>query len=481
MMRKFLFFTLFIVVHFTVAARSITTLKGKALHYAGERLIVYKIEDYLSDVTTKIAATTIRPDSTFEVSFYNDVTRKIKIAIGKDYLNIYIQPGGTYDLYIDGKNPYPSEDAPGVNLQYMFLDLDTTDINYKTLVFDNAKLDFLEQYYNYQGTHSITFVKKLDSFKTVIQKKYEADSCKFFKVFVKYSFAALDDLKFVGNRNDYEKYDFYIRPSTVWYNNDRYMEYILHFFDKHIAELSQAASMKFYQGIVKSSPTAVMESLNDDYTLRNLRLREVVMIDMLSQAFYDNSYPKTNILTILDSLSTHALFSANRLIAKNIKFRLLNLAPGSVMPDFMLKVDGKTKMATDYKGKHVYIQFIDKNDLSLSDLKLLHELHKKYGEHIQFLTILTVDKGSPLLQNPQKFKQKHRIDWDFAVVDQSDQILKQLNVVNYPYYILMDASTHVVAAPALSPRPNGEYHTIEKDLFEITRYYKAMNEPKKRW
>lgn len=480
MIRKILFTLVLFYFPLSLFAHSITTIEGKALHYAGEKLTVYKIEDYLSDVTKKIATTEIEPsDSSFKLSFYNDETRQLKIKIGKDYLTIYTQPGATYNLYIDGKNPYPSDDAPGVDLQYMFLDLDTTDINYKTLHFDNEKMDFLDKYYNYRGTHTVEFAKKLDSFKLSVHTFYEKDTSDFFKVFVKYSFASLDDLTFLGNRGSYEKYDFYIRPSTVWYANDRYMDYILHFFDKHADNLPDSTSDKFYQGILHSSPTLIMRSLDDDYTLQNLRLREVIMIKMLSQVYYDNDFPKTNILSVLDSVSQHALFSADEIIAKNIKFRLLHLAEGAIMPDFGVRINGKMKYASDYKGHHVYIQFIDKNDLSMSDAKLLPRLYNKYGQYVHFLTILVVD-GDTSKVNTARFKEQHQITWDFAKVKKGSALLKKLNVVTYPYYILMDATAHVVAAPALTPRPNGEYHTIEESLYEISRAYKSMQDHENR-
>lgn len=479
-MRKYFLISLFTVLPLILFSSTITTLKGKAIHYVGKRITIYTIDDYLSNVTTPIASSIVASDSSFSLSFPNTLTQQIKIEVGKDFLYIYVEPGENYNLYIDGKNPYPSPDAPGVNLRYLFLDLDSSDINYKTLIFDNQKMAFLDQFYNYHGTHSIQFVQKLDSFKTVTHTKYASDTSAFFKVFVKYSFASLDDLQFVGNRNNYEKYDFYIRPSTVWYRNNRYMSYIKKYFDRHLHELSNDESIKFTNGLLKSSPTLLMRALNDDYTLRNLRLRELILIDMLSEAFNEPGYPKNNIITVLDSIAHHALFSANEVIAKNIKYRLVHLAPGAMMPDVSFNINGTKKSITTYKGNHVYIQFIDQNNLSLDDLKLLKRLHKKYNDYIDFLTILTVKDSNTLLENPEKFKDKYGITWDFAVIKQSANQLNQLNVVNYPYYILMDANSQVVAAPALTPRPNGEYHTIEIDLYKIARHYKMIREQNNR-
>jgi hypothetical protein len=39
--------------------------------------------------------------------------------------------------------------------------------------------------------------------------------------------------------------------------------------------------------------------------------------------------------------------------------------------------------------------------------------------------------------------------------------------VTYPSYVLVDETGFIVAAPALSPMPNGQYETIDKTFYYI--------------
>ena len=462
---------------FVTGKQSITTITGFANENIGKEVSVYFIDDYLSQLRTKVASTIVDADSSFEISFYNSKTRKIRVEIEGNYFQIYLQPGADYNLFVGATSPYVDENAKGVEVEFYFLGLDSTDINFKILMFEDAQYNFLQNFYRPRSVKSTTFVQKLDSFKLNIAKELQSDTSQFFKIYVKFSVASLDDLAFIGNRNEYEKFDFYLKPETVWYQNDRYMDYIDHYYQMYEKQLSQSVNEKFYEAVIKSSPSIAMNALGGDYSLINLKLRELIMLKMLSEVFFTKDYPQTNILTMLDSVSNYALFKENKIVSTNLKYRLLDLVPGTKMPDFSLSIYGEKKHLIDYSGKHIYIQFVNKEmKRSLNDLELLYKLQQKYSKYTQFVTILVTEKSDPLFKDPIPFIKKHKIAWDFSVLDKNDPLLKRLNVSAYPHYLLMDAKGVVVAAPALSPRPDNEYETIELMLIKINRKYKAYEE-----
>ena len=140
-------------------------------------------------------------------------------------------------------------------------------------------------------------------------------------------------------------------------------------------------------------------------------------------------------------------------------------------------VNGKRKFISGYKGKHVYFQFINiENSRSLEDVKLMHPLNEKYSKYIDFVTVLVVDDAHPILKDPDSFMNEYKIAWDFAVISKDDSAISSLKINNYPYYLLIDAASYIVASPALSPRPNNEYETIERSLHGIARYYKSREQ-----
>lgn len=476
-MQKTFTFLFFISLTWIAAAQSITTIKGVANEYVGKEIKVFAIEDYLSELRTQIASDVVETDSTFKISFYNSQTRKLRIESDGNFFHIYVQPGGEYELFVSDQSAYVDENAKSVDVEFFFLGLDSTDINYKILQYDNQQFEFLQANYRPKSLKSTNFVQKLDTFKLRITEEYKSDTSQFFKTYVKFSVASLDDLAFVGHRNEYEKFDFYIQPEPVWYQNDRYMSYILHYYKLYERQLSSKVNEGFYEAVINSSPSMAMNALGGDYSLKKIRLRELIMLNMLTEVFYTDDYPKTNILTMMDSLANYGLFEENKEIANNLKYRLLDLVPGTPMPNFALEVNGTKKYKNDYQGKHTYIQFINKDiQKSMNDLSLLYALQQKYAKNTQFVTVLVVDKEDELLTDATPFIKEHKIAWDFGVVKKDNPLLERLNVNTFPHYLLMDTRGTVLSAPALSPRPNNDYETIENILIQIDREYRLREE-----
>lgn len=466
--RLFVSFFCFLLVSLAWSQHT-TSIEGIAPHAIGKQVIVYEILDFLTMSTSELTSTKVKEDSTFHLSFSNTKTQKFKVQIGKDYLFLYASPGQKYTLFVKEGSNYNARRPEGNEVGFFFLGLDSTDINHKILFFEDQQLDFLTQNYTKDNRESEIFVKRLQDYKLAVEKKYASDTSTFFKTYIKFAVASLDDLAFVGNRNRYEKFDFYIKFSPIAYSNDRYMEYIFNYFHNYAALLSPKVNEGFYDGVVRSSPTIIINKLHGDYALEaNLKLRELVMVKMLGDVYYSKEYPQTNIITILDSVALNGLFESNRLIAKNLKSRLTALVKGGLMPDFVLTVDGKKVGKNDFMGKHVYLQYVNTNlDKSIGDIKLIAPLVEKYGEVVDFLTLIVVPDKSSFKE--KEFIERHRITWKYSVVERSDNFIQQSSVATYPYYVLLDAHGYVVAAPALSPRPNNEYETIERFLFSIKK------------
>jgi hypothetical protein len=215
-----------------------------------------------------------------------------------------------------------------------------------------------------------------------------------------------------------------------------------------------------------------MRALGDEYTMINIRIREIVMIKALSEAYYDGDLPQTNVMTILDSVANHSLFEANGIIAKNMIRRLTELVPGRKAPDFALKSsDGTFKTRNDFKGKHVYIHFMDPlGQKSAIELDPLVKLYQTYKEDIRFITVY------PSREDEKSKEVLAKIPWEKFDVDENASILKAYKVQTFPYYVLLDEIGHVVAAPALTPMPSGQYETIDRTFFYIQNALKELKE-----
>ena len=268
------------------------TVKGYAPSYVGQTITIHEIEDYFSNKEATIASAIVQSDSTFSATFRIKETQKISILPAKNKAFLYIQPGATYDIYVPEKDAFEPYRPEGNVIEVTFFDLDSNDINFKILQFQRWSDEFISSYYHLKNIQPIEFAKKMDEFKEIVEKEYKlrdtsetnsTEPKQYFKTFVRFSIAASDNIQFAADRNRYEKHDFYIKFAPVAYRNDAYMNYITKFYDKMIPRLSMETNNRVYLGVLKSSPTLVMRALGAEYTLINVRIREMIMVKALHQ------------------------------------------------------------------------------------------------------------------------------------------------------------------------------------------------------
>jgi len=449
-------------------SQSITEVSGYAPDYVGKKIELYEIQDYFSMRESLLATTTVLADSTFKMQFFNTKTQKIVLRSNKNSGVLFIEPKAKYEVYVPSKNSYDVYRTQGNDVEISFLKLDSTDINYKILRFDKWVNSFLGTYFYRKNMNGLEFVSKLDTFKRDVEQFYSKDTSFFFRTYVKFSMASLDDIQFRGSRNRYEKFDFYIHNFPVSYDNEAYMSYISTFYENMFARLSMEANNRVYLGLLKNSPSLIMRALSDEYTLKpqNTRLRELIMIKGLSEVFYNGDFPQTNILSVLDSISRFSLFKGNAIVASNMIHRLTELVPGAKAPEFMIG----SKNLGSYAKKHLYIQFYDPSlKESVKELELLKPIYERYKGDV---TIISICEEKPDMTKKQK-ELIASIPWENYTLPADHPIFKSFKVQTFPTYILIDAYGYIVNAPALGPKPNGQYETIDRTFFNIKKVNNA--------
>lgn len=466
MYRNFLFIFL-CLLSFTSLAQSVK-IDGYAPGYIDKAVVAYEIEDYFSYYEKPIARATVEKDSMFHMTIKLDQTKKIVLRSKNNKTFLYAQPNGTYKVFMPEKDTYAPNRRNGNEVELTFFGLDSTDINYKILGFQRWVDYFVgDNFYRKNvDTTNADYASNLDKFKESVQKYYEKDTSSYLKTYIKFTVAGLDNVQHAAERNRYEKYDFYIKGHPISYDNDVYMDYIKGFYQNLLPRLHDKINEETYQGILNESPTMIMHALGYEYTLKNFKIREMIMLKMLSEVYYSGDYPQTNILTVMDSVANHGLSERNRTIAKNLKARLTELVPGIKAPDFVVKDTSGVKTLSSYRGKYVYVHFIDPESAqNRKDLILLKDLYNKYSQNVEFVSVY---KESDQMEDIF-LEELNAVDWGTYGLKQSNSIWKNYQVISFPHYVLIDPTGHIVASPALAPTPNGQYETIDKTFFLIQK------------
>lgn len=452
----------------------VVKIDGYAPGYIDKAIVAYEIDDYFSHYETPIARATVQKDSMFHMEIKADQTKKILIRGKNNKSFLYIQPNGQYKVFFPEKDPYAPNRRNGNEVELTFFDLDSTDINYKILGFQRWVDYFVGNtfYRKDVDTTNSDYASNLDKFKTAVQQYYEKDTSMYLKTYIKFTIAGLDNVQHAAERNRYEKYDFYIKGHPISYQNDAYMEYVKGFYQNLLPRLHNKINEDAYQGILNESPSMVMQALGYEYTLKNLKIREMIMLKMLSEVYYSGDYPQTNILTIMDSVANHGLVPENRKIAANLRSRLTELVPGVKAPDFVLKDTSGIKTISNFKGKYIYIHFIDPESVqNRKDLILLKDLYSRYNKYVEFVSVYK--EGDEL--DDEYLKELNETQWGAYGLSESNSIWKNYQVITFPHYVLIDPTGHVVSSPALAPTPNGQYETIDKTFFLIQKAIERRN------
>ncbi len=439
-------------------------IEGYAPKYIGKNIEIYAIEDYISLREVLIGEGKVNTDSTFSIKIPCKETQKVILKADYNTSFLYVQPHANYQLFVPEKDAYEPYRPTGNKIEITFLDLDSSDINYKILTFQRYTDNFIGNYFYLKGKNPAEFGQKLTDYKKTLETALVKDTDVYFLTFVRFTVAKMDNISFSGERNRYEKFDFYLKNPPVFDKNDAYMNYINSFYDKLEGYLTMETNNRIYLGIKKASPNAVMKALDGEYTLSNMKLRELIMIKHLSHLFYQADFPKENILIILDSVSRYSFFKSNALTAKNVKFNLSNLISGGSLPYFeFVDQKGITYSPEQFKGKYTYFHFVDlTSQKSIMEIDPLVSLFKKYQNDINFVTFY---KSNQLDEKTNEIVKK--IPWTTLSVNEQDEFWNNYQVKVFPYYILVDPQNYVSYAPCLGPLPNSNGKTIEETFFSI--------------
>ena len=197
-----------------------TTIYGTAFGSKNSYVYASLVDDYLTNAETLVYNTVVNSEGRFVIELENLGMRKIVIRINNSYAKLYIQNDATYIVDFPEETidviPYFS----GSETEILFFNLDSTDINYKILGFEAWMDDEIANLYILKDVEPVKFIEGVLQFKTDIQTAYAADTCSYFKNYIKYSLGKnLDNIQYFGAPTKRSKYEFFIKNEPLQYNN----------------------------------------------------------------------------------------------------------------------------------------------------------------------------------------------------------------------------------------------------------------------
>lgn len=452
-----------LILFFTLTGLSRTVIDGKAPAYAGMKIKLTTVEDYVSEATKTLSIDQIAEDGQFTLYSNDDKTRLCKLEFGKYYSLIYLKPGTNYQVLLP---EYTGLLTENLNERYP-VNMEITKPESEKL---NAGIvDFNGHFDSFIKDHFMLIMRRgaksrVDSFKQVPIPNPELRSQSYFDSYVKYQFALLD---LISSHSKSEMYDNYLKSKPILYDHDAYMKFFNEFYKDYFKafyfvefEVRLVLAVENHQSV-----DSLDFILSKNKFLEREDIRELVMIKELYFNTVNGRFKEEHTHKMLREIQNRSEIKEHKAMIDALLRKKSKLAVGTMAPEFRLPdVNGDIKSLSELRGKYVYLDFwATWCTPCIRSMKMMGALYEQYSDSIEFVSI-SIDK------NPKKMKDfldKEDYRWTFLHYNGNEELKEDYRVLAVPTYYLIDPNGVLIQSPAFHPESG------------IDKYFREIAGPKK--
>lgn len=413
-------------------------ITGEAQFATGKEIRLIVFDDLLTYQAVTVASTKISKEGSFRLTYKTNQIKLVQLAIQTSKAEFLVIPGKHYNFFIDMDLELFQLLDPlsyGGFLQIIPSEIDTTELNYRIRKFELFFDRLNEQFYPELIYHKN--LKLRDSMATILNEKFQFyyDPLDFYASYLYYSFGILDLI--IYQKSIDTIYKKYLDNEYILYDNPAYMTFFNSFYDNYLYN-SPRISKELLTQFINQTPDylAIFNELGRDPSLRNERIRELVIIKNLREFYEDAQFSQRNILILLEFILKNTHFPEHKPIIKNIIISTQRLHYNSEFPKCSLKeANGVDFKLEKLKGKWIYLQFFSSNcDDCIREMMIIKELKEKYKDSLVFVSVSLDFDFNDFID----FKQVYKIfDWQFVHFNFQFDWLDELEINTLPDNILL--------------------------------------------
>lgn len=450
---------IFFLSAFSLLGQNVT-IKGIAGAAKGHEISIYLYDDLITYSQSKVDADTVDARGNFELQLSIKSPQVALIRANKLVGKIYLQPNFIYGII------FPPADSArfiaGGTEQSVDITVngDSTELNARIIDFNTRFDEFWKKHYKSFVTKHIH--RELDSFQLQINKRYENVKLTYFKNYVEYSFALMNEntgrhRTFLAQR--------YLLNKPIDYDNYEYMEFFNQYFKQYLQKLTATKNGTLMLDAinVQGEYPHLEQLVKTDPFLKSDTLRELVLIKGLYELYYAPHFDRVKIRNMFSQLQGLTKIPEHKKIVSHILRNINNLLPGSKAPDFtLINAKRDTIHLSNYANRYVYLNFFAPwcTDC-LEQFKKQEQLFKKFGDRIYFVSV-DIDDDTTAFKN--FVKQNSKYPWTFLRMGKQKDVVTQYNAITVPLYYLINMQGNFIQSPALKPDEG-----IERKFNEILK------------
>jgi hypothetical protein len=260
-------------------------------------LDIYKIDNEFSQQKTWIKSVNLDSMGIFNAQLNLTAISKLQICDNKRCSMLYAQPNGRYLIEL----PAPTNDSfysqNEQDLELLFYQLDTTDINYRILGFEAWMDNYIADIYQLKDIRSNEFILKVLAFKAETAMVYGEETNAFLRDYIKYSVGlTIDNFSVIGGPTKQDKYNFYLQTDSVDYKQPKLIEYATLFYEHYDSQVDQNIRKGISLALEANDLEALVKTLVKDPFIYNTAWAEFVATKLILE--YEHAQLIANELAI---------------------------------------------------------------------------------------------------------------------------------------------------------------------------------------
>ena len=407
-----------------------TTISGQVENGNGLTIRLMTYSDQLSYLRETLQTGQIGENGQFSLTADIQNTGYYWLDIDFQQVELFLQPGQTYQVDIQLNDSQLSSsyyDRSG--LPYKFVKDDKDRLNFSIQEFNQLYNDFLLDNTLKPGAGSAKTA--YETFVRAIEIRFQNAENPYFLDYIRYKTASMQLFLRLKSRENLGQE--YIAGNPVLYENLEYVDFFHLYFDKYFLTYGKYMNYNKMYDLINGTATLpeILDSLAVDPALKDLQVRELLLLEGLKELYYSPGFKRGRVLSFVKEINIKSSFPDNTRLAGNLLARFAHLQPGSPAPDFSLVEvqSGKTFQLKDFKGKLLYLAFIDSRlPACQSELGQITEIYNDYKDKVAFVAV-SVDKNQNVLK---EFIDKAASPWIFLQYDGNIDLLEKYDASTFP-------------------------------------------------
>ncbi|MCR5456076.1 MAG: peroxiredoxin family protein [Bacteroidales bacterium] len=454
-MKSTLFTIILLITLLPTVLAQTDIVSGNAKTYAGDTLMMYAIDNYITRNETPIATAVVDANGNFTFKAPVQYITQAYIDLSVFKCMIYLQPGKNQRIVLPEKQKIkPQDELNPFFKKYEFypklIDPSPDDLNTLIPRFD----------YNYGNALNKIITAKygvtkaiVDSVESIISARYPKNNT-YFNDYMKYRFAMLDHIAY--HRNKDILISEYFTGKEVLYRNPAYCELFDEMFPNMFSNFKHhfTSNADKSQAIDDKSYHALKRSLAAEPKVASSQLADYMILKGLKDSYYADTIPKENLVAIADSVAYYCGNKDFRNIASTLSTEFTTLLCGHAAPKLDLSdINGERKSLYDFAGKFAYVMFFNPDSYTaLSDLELIKGIRQDFPPGI--LDIVIVFVSSSREDYTDFVASDPELELPVYWYNGNKEMLRKYNVRAYPTYYLISPESLINMNPAPSPTEN---------------------------